>query len=80
MTREQVFAAKEMYRKEIIAIAKKFKTLDAVDYDLDTTTLVKKIMRVTHSPLTIHKVINYYKHYVEMCMRVSYTLWEDEEQ
>lgn len=77
MTREQVFAAKEMYKEQINNYTKIVKINRYNDEEVFET--VQRIMKKTTSDFVIKRVLNFYKHYVEMCMRVSYTLWEDEE-
>lgn len=78
MTMEQVFAAKEMYKEQINNYTKIVKINRYNEEEVFET--VQRIMKKTTSDFVIKRVLNFYKHYVEMCMRVSYTLWEDEEQ
>lgn len=75
MTREQVFAAKEMYKEQINNYTKIVKINRYNEEEVFET--VQRIMKKTTSDFVIKRVLNFYKHYVEMCMRVSYTLWEE---
>lgn len=77
MTRDQVYAAKEMYIKHIRCDAIRLNC--AIDKDEPISSVVAKIMKKTSSEFIIKKVLRFYEHYVQMNLRINKQIWEEEE-
>ena len=77
MTREQVFAAKEMYKEQIKNNAVRI-GINPNDY-CNMLTLITKIMKKTSSELIIERTLRSYRHYITMEQRINLEIWEDEE-
>jgi hypothetical protein len=76
MTKEQVYAAKEMFEKEIRNTARRLNI--KVEEGVRTPQLVYLIMKKTSSELIIKRTMNHYAHYVQMNQRIDLEIWEEE--
>ena len=77
MTKEQVYAAKNMYLTHIKNNAIRV-GIEPNDY-CSILTLVTNIMKKTSSSLVIERTLRYYSHYVQMQQRIDLEVWEEEE-
>lgn len=75
MTKEQVYAALHMYKKQIYNIAKELK----IDFTIDDSIklIVYKIIKQTKSSITLQNVLKYYTLYVDMSTRTVHKIWKD---
>ena len=75
MTKEQVYAALYMYKKQIYNIAKELK----IDFTIDDSIklIVYKIVKQTKSSITLQNVLKYYTLYVDMSTRTVHKIWKD---
>ena len=76
MTKEQVYAAKAMFEKEIRNTARRLNI--KVEECVSTPQLVYLIMKKTSSELVIKRTMNHYAHYVQMNQRIDLGIWEEE--
>ena len=76
MTKEQVYAAKEMYKHCIIANAKLINLSFSKDEDL--SSIVSGIMKKTKSDEIIKTTLKYYRYYVEMSLRIRKEIWNND--
>lgn len=72
MTKEQVYAALHMYKKQIYNIAKELK----IDFTIDDSIklIVYKIIKQTKSSITLQNVLKYYTLYVDMSTRTVHKI------
>ena len=77
MTKEQVYAAKAMFEKEIRNTARRLNI--KFEEGVRTPQLVYLIMKKTSSELVIKRTMNHYAHYVQMNQRIDLEVWEEEE-
>ena len=75
MTKDQVYAALHMYKKQIYNIAKELK----IDFTIDDSIklIVYKIVKQTKSSITLQNVLKYYTLYVDMSARTVHKIWKD---
>lgn len=75
MTKDQVYAALHMYKKQIYNIAKELK----IDFTIDDSIklIVYKIVKQTKSSITLQNVLKYYTLYVDMSTRTVHKIWKD---
>ena len=75
MTKDQVYAALHMYKKQIYNIAKELK----IDFTIDDSIklIVYKIIKQTKSSITLQNVLKYYTLYVDMSTRTVHKIWKD---
>ena len=77
MTKEQVYAARNMYLTFIKNNATRV-GVDSNDY-CSVLVLVANIMKKTSSKSIIEETLKYYSHYVQMQQRIDLQIWEEEE-
>lgn len=72
MTKDQVYAALHMYKKQIYNIAKELK----IDFTIDDSIklIVYKIIKQTKSSITLQNVLKYYTLYVDMSTRTVHKI------
>lgn len=72
MTKDQVYAALHMYKKQIYNIAKELK----IDFTIDDSIklIVYKIVKQTKSSIILQNVLKYYTLYVEMSTRTVHKI------
>ena len=76
MTKEQVYAARAMFEKEIKNNAKRLNI--KIDYGTPTPQIVCLIMKKTTSELQIKRTMVAYAHYIQMQQRIDLGIWEEE--
>ena len=72
MTKDQVYAALHMYKKQIYNIAKELK----IDFTIDDSIklIVYKIIKQTKSSITLQNVLKYYTLYIDMSTRTVHKI------
>lgn len=76
MTKEQVYAAKEMYTEQIRNNATRL-GINPEDY-CNSIDLVTSIMKKTSSELVIKRTLRSFGHLVQMQQRIDLGIWEEE--
>lgn len=76
MTKEQVYAAKEMYNQQIRNNATRL-GINPEDY-YTSIALVTSIMKKTSSQLVIERTLKSFGHLVQMQQRIDLEIWEEE--
>ena len=77
MTKEQVYAAREMYAEQIRNNATRLGI--KIEEGTKIPQVVYLIMKKTSSELVIKRTMNHYAHYVQMNQRIDLEIWEEEE-
>ena len=77
MTRDQVYAAKNMYEKHLKEIAKYLKIDIYSEWNVDNILLA--IVKKTKKQNILYDAIRYYKYYVDMNCRIYNQIWNEKE-